>query len=155
MRRCRRVFAEILSIAGLGLAGNAFDVAQKETREIEHVNSDIEDCIALRLMQIRLDSVNIVASPEGDARPRRLADRSAIDNALRLAHRRLPAEILVDRESDARPMRDVDDFARFVPIGRQWFLQDDIDAMRRCELDHIEMAFHPRHDVDEIDLLPS
>ena len=57
----------------------------------------------------------------------------------------------MDRKPDARLMRNVDDFARFAPVGRQWFLQDDIDAVSRSELDHLKMVFHPRDDVDKID----
>src|SRR6185437_11663515 len=127
----RRVLADILRIAGLSLAGDPLDVAEKEAGEIEHVNSHIENRIAFRLMQVRLNGINVVAGAKGDASPGWFADRAAVDNGLQLAHRRLPAEILVDRESHSGVARGRDDFARFVPIGSQRLLEDDVDAASR------------------------
>src|SRR6185437_11726823 len=101
----------------LGLARHAFDVAEKKARKVEQVNSDIENRIALRLMQIGLNGVDIVASAKGDTSPGSFTDGAAVDHSLQLAHGRLPAEVLMDRKSHACPAGGLDDFARLIPVG--------------------------------------
>ena len=148
-----RVVADVFGIARLRLAGDALDVAEEEAREVENVDADVQDRIALRVMQIGLHRIDVVAGAKGDAAPGRLADRAAVEHALQLAHRRLPAEILVDGEPHAGLARGLDHRLRLAPIGRERLLQDDVDAGGGCELHHVEVALHARDDVDEVELL--
>src|SRR3954468_7992754 len=89
----RGVLSLDLRIATLGLAGDVAHLSDEKACEVEHMDADVGNGQPLLVVEVWLRPIDVEAGAEANARPARLADRAAVDDAVDMAHRALEAEV--------------------------------------------------------------